>query len=882
MASIRTAIELYDSFSAPMMNVINAVNLGVSAIYDMQSAISEPFDTASIEGARESINRATIAMQELDAAIQGTGSPEIESPPSPPPVDVPIQWQSGSFEVFTGSGIERFQQEVQSTNAMLEQLSTTQNAIARQAYNTNIFPPEAFQDLNSLAVRIDNVRNRIQTIENNPLNMGTDAANAELEMLRGQLDQAIQEQQNLNRAMDDMDVQAANNAYLRLRQTIGDTERHIRDNVDEQGRFNHEIERGTESADKLMNTIGRAVAAYATMQTVTSVLELSDQLTSTTARLDLMNDGLQTTKELQDMIFLSAERSRASYQDTADAVSKLGLMAGDAFSSNEETIAFMEQVNKQFAIAGTEASGIQAAMLQLTQAMGSGVLRGEEYNSILDQAPNIIQTISDYIEGNEEVLRSVAEEMGMTAEELAGNVKGSMKDIAGEGILSAELVKEAMFLAADDTNEKFESMPKTFAQIWTSFQNHALMAFQPVLERMNEIGNSEAFQDFVDGGMEALSVAAGLSIEIFDSLANTAGLLADNWSWLSPVIYGVVAALILYNTVAAISTGIAAAKALAEGVYAASLAMQTGATFAATAAQYGFNTALLACPLTWIILIVIAVIAVFYAAVAAMNKFSGTSVSATGIVASSFAVLGAHIINKFFVPVQNAFATVANFIQNASNDVGAAVEVAFYDMCLTVIGYFQNLAGAIETVLNKIPGVTVDITSGLDGFYSQLERAQQAVKDESGWVEYMEKWDYIDYGDAARAGYLFGEGIENTIKDFDLSSLFENNIPSPDDYNEMFGGSPWDGALDNIGSGIEDIAGNAGRIADSMDITKEELKSICDMAEQEAVNRFTTAEIHIEQTNHNTVKGGMDLDGVIEKLTESVNEAVEAAAEGVH
>lgn len=882
MASIRTAIELYDSFSAPMMNVINAVNLGVSAIYDMQSAISEPFDTASIEGARESINRATIAMQELDAAIQGTGSPEIESPPSPPPVDVPIQWQSGSFEVFTGSGIERFQQEVQSTNAMLEQLSTTQNAIARQAYNTNIFPPEAFQDLNSLAVRIDNVRNRIQTIENNPLNMGTDAANAELEMLRGQLDQAIQEQQNLNRAMDDMDVQAANNAYLRLRQTIGDTERHIRDNVDEQGRFNHEIERGTESADKLMNTIGRAVAAYATMQTVTSVLELSDQLTSTTARLDLMNDGLQTTKELQDMIFLSAERSRASYQDTADAVSKLGLMAGDAFSSNEETIAFMEQVNKQFAIAETEASGIQAAMLQLTQAMGSGVLRGEEYNSILEQAPNIIQTISDYIEGNEEVLRSVAEEMGMTAEALAGNVKGSMKDIAGEGILSAELVKEAMFSAADDTNEKFESMPKTFAQIWTSFQNHALMAFQPVLERMNEIGNSEAFQDFVDGGMEALSVAAGLSIEIFDSLANTAGLLADNWSWLSPVIYGVVAALILYNTVAAISTGITAAKALAEGVYAASLVMQTGATFAATAAQYGFNTALLACPLTWIILIVIAVIAVFYAAVAAMNKFSGTSVSATGIVASSFAVLGAHIINKFFVPVQNAFATVANFIQNASNDVGAAVEVAFYDMCLTVIGYFQNLAGAIETVLNKIPGVTVDITSGLDGFYSQLERAQQAVKDESGWVEYMEKWDYIDYGDAARAGYLFGEGIENTIKDFDLSSLFENNIPSPDDYNEMFGGSPWDGALDNIGSGIEDIAGNAGRIADSMDITKEELKSICDMAEQEAVNRFTTAEIHIEQTNHNTVKGGMDLDGVIEKLTESVNEAVEAAAEGVH
>ncbi len=394
------------------------------------------------------------------------------------------------------------------------------------------------------------------------------------------------------------EINQATIAMQELFETAQQIEGPIKENTAQQEQFNREIERGAGNANKLMDTIGHAVAAYATMQTVTSALELSDQLTSTTARLDLMNDGLQATKELQDMIFLSAERSRASYQDTADAVSKLGLMAGDAFSSNEETIAFMEQVNKQFAIARTEASGIQAAMLQLTQAMGSGVLRGEEYNSILEQAPNIIQTISDYIEGNEEVLRSVAEEMGMTAEELAGNVKGSMKDIAGEGILSAELVKEAMFSAADDTNEKFESMPKTFAQIWTSFQNHALMAFQPVLERMNEIGNSEAFQEFVSGADEALSVTAGLSLEILDSLVNTADILSDNWSWLAPVIYGVAAALLvycgamlLYNTVTAVSTGITSAKALAEGIYAASLKMQTGATFAATAAQYGLNTA---------------------------------------------------------------------------------------------------------------------------------------------------------------------------------------------------------------------------------------------------------------------------------------------------
>ena len=508
MGSIRSSIELQDNFTSILYQVIDSVNLGLSAMEDLHQTMNSPVDTASIEAARESINRATIAVQELDAAIQGTDSPEIDPPPSPPPVDipvnpvppnpiidqpppvdVPIQWQSGSLEVFTGSGMERFQQEVQSTNAMLEQLSTTQDAIARQAYNTNIFPPEAFQDLNSLAVRIDNVRNRIQTIENNPLNMGTDAANAELEMLRGQLDQAIREQQNLNRAMDDMDVQAANDAYLRLQQIIGDTERHIRDNVDEQGRLNREIEQGTHEANELMQMIGGIVAAYATVQTLSSALNLSDTLASTTARLNMMNDGLQTTQDLQNMIYLSAERARGSYQATADAVSKLGLMAGDAFDSSAEIIAFMEQVNKQFRIAGTEAAGIDAAMLQLTQAMGSGVLRGEEYNSILEQAPNIIQTIADYLEVP----------------------KGQLKDMAAEGKITADIVKAAMFAAADETNEKFESIPMTFEQIWTSFENTSMMALQPLLEQLNDIANNDAFKQLVTHATDAISMLVAFS-----------------------------------------------------------------------------------------------------------------------------------------------------------------------------------------------------------------------------------------------------------------------------------------------------------------------------------------------------------------------------------
>lgn len=889
MGTIRSSIELQDNFTSILYQVIDSVNLGLSAMEDLHQTMNSPVDTASIEAARESINRATIAVQELDAAIQGTSSPEIDPPPSPPPVDipvnpvppnpiidqpppvdVPIQWQSGSLEVFTGSGMERFQQEVQSANAMLEQLSTTQDAIARQAYNTNIFPPEAFQDLNSLAVRIDNVRNRIQTIENNPLNMGTDAANAELEMLRGQLDQAIREQQNLNRAMDDMDVQAANDAYLRLQQIIGDTERHIRDNVDEQGRLNREIEQGTHEANELMQVIGGVVAAHMTVQTLSTALNLSDTLASTTARLNMMNDGLQTTQDLQNMIYLSAERARGSYQATADAVSKLGFMAGDAFSSSEEIIAFMEQVNKQFTIAGTEAAGIDAAMLQLTQAMGSGVLRGEEYNSILEQAPNIIQAIADYMEVP----------------------KGQLKDMAAEGQITADIVKAAMFAAADDTNAKFEQMPKTFSQIWTSFQNTALMAFQPVLQRMNEIANSEAFQGFVNNAIEALSMVAGIALEIFDLLVGVAEIVGENWSWLSPIIYGVAGALAVYYGWLLLTKGAALATAAAQGaltlakmlavpVYAA----LTGATMADTAAQWGLNSAMYACPIVWIIILIIALIAIFYAAVAAVNKFAGTSVSATGIICGVFMVAAAFIGNLFvtlinfvidiFVVLWNFIAAFANFFGNVFNDPVGAIARLFFDLVDCILALLESLASAIDTIFgSNLAGAVAGWRDSLGGWvdetFGQGEEIMSKIDASSLHLERFE------YGAAWDAGYSFGEGIDESISNFDPSSLFgTTDIPSADDYA---------GALTagGIGSGVDDIAGNTGAMADAMDITGEELKYLRDIAEQEAINRFTTAEISIEQTNHNTIKNGMDLDGIMSGMTDMVNEAIDISTEGVH
>lgn len=864
MASIRTAIELYDAFSAPMMSIIQAVNQGVSAMESLHTTMNEPVSTSVADDIAAQMDQ---AVQAINAARERLSEPVTNE-------NTNISWNSPTMLAFTNTGIERFEQEVQSANNMLNTLNQTQSRIAAQAAQTDLFPDNAVADINNMQNRLQAIQQRIQTIESNPLNMGTDTANAELEQLRGQLDQAIQEQQNLNRAVDNMDVQAANEAYLRLSQTVGNTERYIRDNVDEQGRFNREIEEGTNEANSLMQTIKGAVAAYATIQTLSTALNLSDQLTSTTARLNLMNDGLQTTQDLQNMIYLSAERARGSYQATADAVSKLGLMAGDAFGSSEEIIAFMEQVNKQFTIAGTEAAGIDAAMLQLTQAMGSGVLRGEEYNSILEQAPNIIQAIADYMEVP----------------------KGQLKDMAAEGQITADIVKAAMFAAADDTNAKFESMPKTFSQIWTSFQNTALMAFQPVLQRINEIANSEAFQTFVNNAIEGLSMVAGVVLEIFDALVDVAGVVAENWSWLSPIIYGVVGALAVYYTWLLLTKGAELAVAavhgivaVAKGIMAAATMIATGATWAETTAQYGFNAALLACPITWIIILIIALIALFYAAVAAVNKFAGTSVSATGIICGAFMVALAFIGNIFvalwnlvvdvFVLIYNLVATVANFIGNVFTDPIGAVCRLFFGLADTVLGILQALASAIDAIFGS------NLAGSVQGWRDSL----------GGWVddtfgkgdEIMAKMNADDmklgrfeYGAAWDAGYSFGEGIDESIANFDPSSLFDTNIPGADDYANL---SDYGSGIGGIGSGVDDIAGNTGAIKDSMDITEEDLKYLRDIAEQEAINRFTTAEINIDQSGmQNTINKDTDIDGVVNMLTDAVNETIDRMAEGVH
>lgn len=897
MATIRTAIELQDNFTGILYQVINSVNLGLSAMEDLHQTMNASVDTASIEAARDSINQATIAVQELDAAMQGLENPSTDSPTAPQsstpvqlpvepvvpdplvdpqaPVEVPVVWQSDNLEVFTGTGVERFQQEVQSANNMLNTLNDTQNQIAATAAQTDLFPANMVADMNGMQTRLQAIQQRIQAIENNPLNMGTDTANAELEQLRGQLDQAVREQQNLNRAVEQMDVQGANEAYLRLSSTVSNTERYIRDNTTEQGNFNQAIAEGTQEANGLMDMIKGAVAAYATVQTVTSALNLSDELTQTTARLNMMNDGVQSTDELVNMVYASAENARGSFQEMADVVARFGNNAGDAFGSTAEVVAFAELVQKQMTIAGASTSEAANAMLQLSQGLGSGVLRGDELNSIFEQAPNLIRNIADYL----------------------GVSIGEIREMASEGELTADVVKAAIFAATDEINANFEAMPMTWGQIWQSMQNTAIMAFQPVLQRLNAMANSEAFQGFVDQAINAMATVAEIVLNIFDLVAAVGGFIAENWSIIEPIIMGIVTALglyygamLLYNTITGISTAITAAKSFAETVHAASLAMQTGATFTATAAQYGFNAALLACPLTWIILLIIAVIAIIYAVCAAIAKLTGIANSGFGVITGGINVVIAFFKNlglsvaNIALGIGNAIAAVASNIMTAFHNAICSVQAWWYDLLSTVL----NVVAGICEALNKLPFVEFDysgITAAADDYAAKSAEAAGNKEDyksvADAFNEGFSTFDTFQDGwasDAFASGAAWGDGVVDSVSSA-VDGLFSGSgtdIPNPDDYAY---------ALDNsgVGSGIGDIAGNTGSIADSMDITEEELKYLRDIAEQETVNRFTTAEVHVDMSGmQNTVNNNGDLDGFVSGLTDAVNEAVDIITEGVH
>lgn len=683
-----------------------------------------------------------------------------------------------------------------------------------------------------------------------------------------------QVQRASGRAVDTAQIQAARAALVEANREVDDMAEGYRRAAQQEEVLNKGLRNGTSAADGLLGKVKGIVATLAAGAGAKALLGLSDKLTSTTARLSFLVDDGGSVDKLEQKIMASAQRSRAAYLDTASAIASMGANAGRAFESNDELIAFMEQVNKQFVIGGATAEGQSAAMLQLTQAMAAGALRGEELNSILENAPGIARAIESYM----------------------GVAEGSIKSYAEEGLITADVVKNALLSVADETNAKFESMPMTWAQICTKMQNTALAAFEPVLTRLNQVANSAQFNTVIDGAINGLAMLASVATGVLDLLINGASFVVDNWSWISPIVYGLVAAFIAYNAVALITNGINAAMALAEGVKAAALMMSTGATFAQTAAQYGLNAALAACPITWIVVAVIALVAAIYAACSAIAKFTGIANSGFGVIAG-----GINVVIQFFVNLGLTVANIALGIWNALGACAQNIGIAFSNVISGVQSWFYNLLSTALTVvagiceaLNKLPFVEFDysgITNAASDYASKAAEASGNIKDfvsvGDAFSEGMSTFDTWQSGwvsDAFNAGANWGDGVASGVSDA-VSGLFDFDLGAATDYGTGLGtGSNYgDFAMDDLLGNTGQTAANTGAAADALSTSTEELEYLRDIAERDAINRFTTAEVRIDMTGMtNRIEGGADLDGVISTLTDGFTEALLTAAEGVH
>lgn len=608
--------------------------------------------------------------------------------------------------------------------------------------------------------------------------------------------------------------------YRRAAQQEQQVTRNIRQSTQAEQQLNASIRGGNDALDDMVGKAKNLAATIGASVGLKKLIELSDQMTSTTARLNFIVDDGGSVKALEAKIMASAQRSRAAYLDTASAIASMGANAGAAFTSNDELIAFMEQVNKQFVIGGASAQGQAAAMLQLSQAMAAGALRGEELNSILENAPGIARAIEQYM----------------------GIAEGSIRSYAEKGAVSATVVKNALLSIADETNAKFNGMAMTWGQVWTQMGNIALKVTRPLLTAIN--------------------------------------WLANNLSVIGPILLGLGAAFLVFQ-VAAHWTQIAAVATAAYhavvNLLSIGFGVLTGNTAAASAAVFTFNSALLASPITWIIMLIAVVIGLLYGVVAIINKVTGSSISATGLICGAIAVAGAFIGNTvigllnaliqyiwaiFVAPFLGIVEWILNVCNGGFNSFGDAVA----NLIGQIIGWFLNLGKVVTTIIDAIFGT--NWTAGLESLQSSVTawgKNENAITLDKNapTIDYR-----FEYGDAWAAGNDFGKGIDAKIGGmFNTGGLGDSS------------GFDLSSIADNTGL----TADNTGKTADALAVTEEQLEYLRDIAERDAINRFTTAEVKIDMTGMtNRIDGSADLDGVISQLTEGFTEALVTAAEGVH
>ncbi|WWU65448.1 tape measure protein [Clostridium baratii] len=632
--------------------------------------------------------------------------------------------------------------------------------------------------------------------------------------------------------------------------------------------------------------------------------EYLDEMALMQARVKMINDGMQTTNELQDKILESANRARSSYKDTTAAITKLNMLAGDQFKNNGEAIAFVETLNKMFAISGTSSQEATAAMYQLTQAMGAGKLQGDEFRSIMENAPMLADAI--------------AKSMGKS--------KGELKELAKDGEITAAVIKKAMTEATADVNKKFESIPMTFGQKMTIVKNNFMNTMEPVAARFSQWLNSSGGTAFFDSISKGLVTLAGIGVFALESIGNGILWVKENFDTLRPIIVGVGLAMVAAGIASAAAWTLAHLPLLAiigtaiiityifntlgidivnvvmtiiEWIYnLGSILYQLLPIIMAVgvaALMYFVIPLLMSLPMliknmivfavttlaaNWPLLLIAASIGLL---IFIMNQFGITAADVVGFVVGLFYSLYA-ILYNIAVGIYNKFAVLATFLGNLFINPVGAIKMLFLDMATFIVDKVLWVAQSLQDLVNMIPGVEINITSGLENIKARIEATKQAVQDETG-VKKTEFKEYKRVSTEFNKGFNKGSNFVNNIggKGNSIGNLLDKfKMPSmPDGYGMDKGSGmfkPTPGIVPDKDKKGKKIKGGKldkiKKIEDDVKITDEDIKMLKDIAKTEFVNKYTTLRPNMNVEFSGPIKETADINKIMGTIEDMVEEAL--------
>jgi len=591
-------------------------------------------------------------------------------------------------------------------------------------------------------------------------------------------------------------------------------------------KFNKKLENTGASANKASNGLGKLVKTFISLAAVKKGIEIIDDFTNTAARLNLINDGLQDQAELQNKIFAAAKRSRGAYTAMADAVAKMGLLAKDAFTSNDELIAFTELVQKSFKLGGASSSEQSSALLQLTQAMAAGRLQGDEFRSIMENAPMIADAIAKYM----------------------GKPKGELKELAAEGAITADIIKNAIFMAGDDINEKFKTMPRTFGDTWNEIKNGALQAFVPVMQNINALINSPGFIQLIDSLIKGFNAVAFVVNIVIDAIREIGEMISAFWPIIEPILIAITAALTLW--------GVTQIPMLITKLW---LMVQP---ILAQAAAWAMAN--------WPILLIGAAIGLL---LYAMLKFGDVVIEVVGVVGGIFGGLFAFLYNSLAYLV-NPWISFAEFLVNVFTNPVYSIKKLFVDLATNVLNLLQSIAEGIDKVLG---------TSMAQGLQNLKDSMQDWLGEKPENYKEFTKLQMADIADWVKSGYDTGKKVGSWAVEGvqDIAGRIGSLFSATETYET---------GLDSYETGLDSYMVNdampvtgidGGKV--EVDMSDEDLKYLRDIAERDYINKFTAATLAPNiQITFGDVHQEVDANKVAGRIKKILQEEIAMAAEGVY